>query len=210
MYNITVICTIHSEVGKCNVNELYKLIEMVQPDVIFEELSTMAYKRCYVIQNLFTLESGAIKKYLQKHRIIHLPVVGSEIVNEMEEKLNHLIRYAGYTQLIDNLISLEENYGFQFLNSKESIQLFERIKAFENVILNQSNNDTKLLFEKVDKIVDKYENEIIRNVYFYSKRHHYNQAILFIGAAHKKSIMQKVEEFNTNEDLKLNWSFYNT
>lgn len=208
MYNITVICTRHSEVGKCNVSELQKLIEIVQPDVIFEELSPMAFNRCYVIQNLFTLESVAIKKYLEKHRVKHIPVVDSEITNEIEEKLNHLIRYAGYTQLIDNLISLEENFGFQFLNSKESIELFERIKAFENLILSQSNNDTKLLFEKVDEIVDKYENEIIRNVYLYSKQHHYSQAILFIGAAHRKSIMQKVEEFNNSEDFKLNWSFY--
>jgi hypothetical protein len=39
MYNITLVCTHHSEFGECNSDELYKIIELVQPNVIFEELN---------------------------------------------------------------------------------------------------------------------------------------------------------------------------
>ncbi len=37
MYNITLICTRHSEIGECNINALYKIIERIEPDLIFEE-----------------------------------------------------------------------------------------------------------------------------------------------------------------------------
>ena len=40
MYNITLICTAHKEVGKCNSVELYKIIEEFKPEIIFEELSS--------------------------------------------------------------------------------------------------------------------------------------------------------------------------
>jgi hypothetical protein len=35
MYNITIVCTHHSEVGKCDSGELYNIIESINPDVIF-------------------------------------------------------------------------------------------------------------------------------------------------------------------------------
>lgn len=38
MYNITLIATIHSENGKCNSEELHKILENIKPDVIFDEL----------------------------------------------------------------------------------------------------------------------------------------------------------------------------
>lgn len=39
MHNIHLVCTFHSETGKCNADELYKIIEVINPDVIFEELT---------------------------------------------------------------------------------------------------------------------------------------------------------------------------
>ena len=38
MYNITLIGTIHSEHGKCNPDTLYKILEDINPEVIFDEL----------------------------------------------------------------------------------------------------------------------------------------------------------------------------
>jgi hypothetical protein len=40
MHNITLIITGHREIGICISNELYKIIERINPEIIFEELST--------------------------------------------------------------------------------------------------------------------------------------------------------------------------
>jgi hypothetical protein len=76
MYDITVLFTHHSELGKCNSDELYKIIESVNPDIIFEELQEDLFKIVYN-GNQFPNEPPEVKcvrRYLQGHKINHIPV----------------------------------------------------------------------------------------------------------------------------------------
>jgi hypothetical protein len=43
MHNITFISTIHKEIGKCNAEELYKIIKKLNPEVIFLEAVDETY-----------------------------------------------------------------------------------------------------------------------------------------------------------------------
>lgn len=72
MHNITLIFTKHEEDGNCNSMELYEIIESINPEIIFEELSDSNFRKCYHEKNLITLETNAIKKYLQNHSIKHI------------------------------------------------------------------------------------------------------------------------------------------
>jgi hypothetical protein len=209
MYKIKLICTTHLESGKCNSRELYKVIEQFKPEVIFEELSLAAYNECYGIQNRYTIETSAIKMYLQNHKIEHIPVVGSELTKDLDGKFELLTKYGNYRNLIYTLTSLEEKYGFQFLNSAQCDELFEKITTLEELILKE--NDIKILsriYQRGNETIDTYENEIIKNVYHYSTENKYKKALMFIGAAHRKSIMQKIQKYEKNYKLKLNWTFY--
>lgn len=182
MYNITLICTTHTEIGNCNSRELCRIIEEIIPEIIFEELSLAVYNECYGVQNSITLETSAIKMYLQNHKMEHIPVVGSELTSDLDGKFKLMTKDDSYCNLIDSLLSLEEKYGFQFLNSEHCEELFEKIKTIEKLIL--KNNDDEILFrinQLGDETVDNYENEIIKNIYCYSETHNYNKAILFIG-----------------------------
>ena len=38
MYNITLVCTRHEELGACNSHEMHKILETINPEVIFEEI----------------------------------------------------------------------------------------------------------------------------------------------------------------------------
>ncbi len=209
MYNITLICTVHSEIGKCNSRELYKIIEEFKPEIIFEELSLSAYNECYGIQNRYTVETSAIKMYFLNHKIEHIQVVGSELPKDIDCKFEILTKYEYYRNLIDTLTSLEEKYGFQFLNSEQCDELFEKITTLEKLIL--KDNDDKILsriYQWSNETIDTYENEIIKNIYHYSSENKYNTALMFIGAAHRKSIVQKIQEYDRTEKFKLNWTFY--
>jgi hypothetical protein len=211
MHNITIICTVHSEIGKCNSRELDNIIEECKPEIIFEELSLAAYNQCYGIQNRITLETSAIKIYLQNHTVEHIPVVGSELNKDLNSKLEVMIKYEEYRDLMDILISLEEKYGFQFLNSDQCDELHEKIITFEKLIL-KDNGDIVLsrLIQLGNETIDNYENEIINNIYQYSSENKYNRALMFIGAAHRKSIRQKIQEYERADKLKLNWTLYKT
>lgn len=209
MYNITLFCTRHTEIGKCNSRELYKIIEEFKPEIIFEELSTSAYNECYGIQNRFTLETRTIKMYLQSHNIEHIPVVGSELTTDLERKIEIMTKNVNYRNLLDNLWSLEEKYGFQFLNSEQCEQVLENLKTCENLILRHNNDEIlSRIYQLANENIDTYENEIIKNVYHYSSSNKYNKALIFIGAAHRKSVIQKVQEYEKKYKIKLNWTFY--
>jgi hypothetical protein len=47
MYNITLLSSFHKNLGKCNPDELYKIIEEIQPEIIFEELSFDTFSFVY-------------------------------------------------------------------------------------------------------------------------------------------------------------------
>ena len=108
MYNIALIGTNHSEKGKCNSDELYKIIEDINPEVIFEEIPSIIFDMFYngkchfdefhkilkyrLPDNLLDridifplsetpLEVNCIRKYLQHYNIKNIPV---DIVTDFE------------------------------------------------------------------------------------------------------------------------------
>jgi hypothetical protein len=208
MHNITVICTRHKEVGACNSNELLKIIEECRPEVIFEELAPTAYDACYSynvwgVTKITTLETDAIKIYREYYDIKHIPVLSAEMNKDlhlMHSKVNNRNLQA----LVDNLISLEGIYGFPFLNSDECEQQLDEIKKLERSLLNDDE-----LYIKAYQCVDNYENDMLKNIYGYSAQNKYDKALMFIGAAHRKTITQKIKEYNDISSVKLNWTFYN-
>ena len=73
--NITLISSFHKIHGNCNPSELYKIIEHIKPDIIFEELSTSGFDIIYSpYYQAETIEVITIKKYLQNYPIKHFPV----------------------------------------------------------------------------------------------------------------------------------------
>ena len=70
MYNIKLLSSFHKIHGKCNSDELYKIIEEIQPEIIFEELSFDIFHLVYSDGHIpNTIEAITIKRYLQKHSI---------------------------------------------------------------------------------------------------------------------------------------------
>jgi len=215
MYNIILVCTKHKECGKCNSDELYKIIESISPEIIFEELPPSNFHRFYQ-ENIPTssLETNAIRKYLQNHTIEHIPVDTYEIsdIHYIEKELdilNVFDNYSEYSFLKEKQSLMTNLYGFIYLNSKQSDELFDKIRIVEEKIIKYIN-DEKLFraYQLFNEINNKREDVIINNIYNYSKEHKYYQAILFCGAAHRKSIIKKIHEYKRNEKIALNWLFY--
>ena len=208
MHNITLICTKHNEVGKCNSRELLNLIEVNKPTVIFEELSPTTHRECYEAER-FTIESAAIKMYLKNYSATHIPVVGTEIGEAVIEKNEINKTHSGCNRLLGRLYSLAYYYGFDYLNSKYVHQLFDVLARLEQDIIAYSKDEIITnIYKRAYENIDIYENDIIENVYNYSASNKYKNALMFIGSAHRKSIIEKIEEYNEKQDIKLNWTFY--
>lgn len=209
MNQITFISTIHKEIGKCNADQLYKIIEKLSPKVIFLEAVDKTYSEyenyLFSIYGVYhnKLEISAIQKYNLNNSFEYVPVCESGLSDVFNSKIKIVCQNKELQQLIDKFNSLAEEYGFKFLNSQECINLQEEMRVLESRILNDS---------EIDKIVkadiNAYENPMISNIYSYCKNNHFGSAIFMCGAAHRKSIIQKIEKSKTEEQVNLTWTLF--
>jgi hypothetical protein len=217
MYHITLISTHHREIGKCNSDELYKIIESISPDVIFEELSALTFDIVYkkIIQHPDEpLETKSIKRYLLNHNITHIPVDLVADYNmptkEMEDILRMFKTYDVYKKLEDEQYKMTERDGFTFSNCNRSLELIAEKKIAErNLIESMINKDQLLrIWNHFYAQQENRDSEMLRNIYNYSKERSYDKAIFTVGALHRKSLIEKIREYERTEEFKLDWTFY--
>lgn len=140
---------------------------------------------------------------MQSREINHIPVDIYAIPNSYDEQVEHLyksirdynrtIERRDYHSTLDELFEGAAYCGFSFLNSNCNDVLFERTGMLEEKILALLNDERLLGVNEMRKeVIGKREDEIIRNIYNYSREHEYNQAILCIGSGHRKSMLGKI------------------
>ena len=192
---------------------LYDIIEKENPEIIFEEIDISRtedeyYKNGpYRYQNFSSVETIAIMNYLENHHIKHIPVDTYEVTsipNDIYSKIsNNSIEYSNLVKM--NHI-LSSQYGFPYINSNECSDILEKINEMEeNIVKNINDNILTNSYNSWKLIADNRDNEMLKNIYNYSKNHSYNKAIFIVGADHKKSIIDKIKECDINETIKLNW-----
>ena len=215
MQNISLVFTFHSESSKCNADELYKIIEQINPDVVFEELTPYLHDILYnkgIFHDSAPLEFKCIWNYKLQHNIKNIPVdieVGSTS-SEDTDLMFALFKKHDNCNVIENeqKKKIEQN-GFDFLNSDEHSDLVNKQRSIESKILEDVNSN---LLSKIYKSfyddMDFRENIMLNNIYAYSKENNYDRAVFLIGAGHRRSIIRKIAEYQLKEKIKLNWTFY--
>jgi len=158
------------------------------------------------------LEIQAIKKYLEKHQVEQLPVDNLDLSNSQSD-----IKYMDEPEIYNNikrrdlseeLYEIEYQHGFMYLNSNQCDDLFEKLYILEENIINNSANEKLLhLYKLWHEIQEKREYEMISNIYKYSYEHTYNKGLFLVGAGHRKSIIDKIQEYEKKNRLKLNWNY---
>jgi len=215
MCKITLIATVHKEYGNCNSTELYKLIEPIAADAIFEELSPNGFTAIYGGLDSDTLETNTIKSYIQKYPISHLPVdleknelIGKDLKNDILEMFEIFRQSYQYNILLAQHNILSQLVGFPYLNSYQFSELSERRISLEKSILKKMNHEKWLItYKRWEDIIERRENEMVKNIYNYCDRNKYTKAVFLIGAEHKKPIMDKILKFETQNKNDLNWNF---
>jgi hypothetical protein len=232
MHNITLIGTIHSENEKCNPDELYKILEDINPEVIFDELpghyadmyfsdSFDAYYANNILLNrrppVVPLEVKCLRKYKQNYDIKIFPV-DIDLTQRLQEYQQEIyfmfsifFKYEEYKILDYEKETLIAQEGFDFLNSNKFLEFSEKKEMIEKNIMGSEIQKNRLL--SIYKLFhseqyDNRENAMLQNIYNYSKENQYNKAVFLIGAEHKRSIVQKIKEYEKLSEIKLNWTMY--
>lgn len=213
MYNITIIFSMHIQIGECNSNNLYNIIVQENPEIIFEEFDILRTEDEYYRNGYYknqkgsSLETIAIMKYLEKFNVEYVPVDTYDVKyfpTEMYKKIS--IANPDYDKVsLENIIKAGQK-GFQYLNSIDCYNLLEELHLIEENAIKNSN-DSKLIsdYNSWKSVSNARDTEMLNNIYEYSKMHKYNNAVFIIGAEHKKSIMKKIDDYNKMDNIKINW-----
>jgi DNA-binding protein Fis len=205
------------ESEKCNSDELMKIIEAINPEVIFEEEpNDEKYLSCYSDPNSFkTLEIKTIIKYKQNHEIVNLPI--DKPINEfaslfLQDRFNEMFKQnLDYMQLIKVHCFLRDKNGFSYLNSKQCSDLNENKILLEKQIIANSGpakNDLNNLYNQFHQEIEARERKMIENIHNSTKSNKFNKAVFFLGYAHRESIRKQILEYGLFNSTRINWTFY--
>lgn len=209
MHNITFVSTVHKKIGKCNADELCEILEKIIPDVVFLEALEDTYSKYQ--QHTFSnfgvthekLEIRAIQKYSSVSQFEYVPVLEKGLSNSFDKKFNLVCQNIHFQKMLDKFNLLASMKGFDFLNSLESINLHEEMGKYGNSILKD-----KELIQTFNNDLDKYENSMLSNIYSFCMNNKFKNAVFMCGVAHRKSIINKIENFNSKENLDIGWNIY--
>jgi len=212
MKNITLIGTAHKINGKCTPEELYKIFQNIKPEVIFEEIDFSRINTFYRNQYVKTIETIVIVKYLQNYNCEHIPVETLDIPNSYIENENYInnifINDNIYNEIKQKIFEGIKENGFYYLNSNKCMDIFEEMFNYKkNYIKNLNDESIYNIFKLWFDIENNRENEMLKNIYDYSLKNNFNSAIFITGARHKKSFINKINEYEINYNIKLNWNF---
>lgn len=185
--------------------------------MIFEEMPPSHFNAYYVTKTQRSLESDTINQYLNSHNVKILPVdidVRQELSkykNEINFFFNTIFKNEDYIKLDNEKEDLMIREGFMYLNSDEFLDFLEKKEVLEKQIIESEPDKDRLLniyksFHTVQR--DSRENAMLQNIYTYSKENKYNQALFLLGAEHRKSLTEKITEYEKLPGIKLNWTKY--
>lgn len=209
MKRLTLISTIHSEIGKSNADELLNLIELFKPEVIFLEALKDTYteyqKMIFETSGIFhsKLEIKAVQKYSQNNIVNYIPVLSHGLSDTFDGKYNIVCQDFELQNMIDNFNYLAGKYGFDFLNSKEGMHLQEEMRNLENIIMGNSILNKNALYD-----IDRYENCMLKKIYEYCQNTYFKTGIFMCGVAHRTSLIGKISNYVLVEKTELNWEFF--
>jgi hypothetical protein len=210
---VSVIGTVHEDVGGANSAELLSLLLRIQPEVIFLEMPPSAIAD-YFGGPRSNLESTAVSRYRGLHQVdlvpVDLPTPSPEFFSNIEE-----VRRSIRSRSVDycRLVSWDEQYvearGFEYLNSSDYNARLGEIHAARLAAL-AAIGDPRLL--EIDEVFtstnERRDEAILGNIESYCVGTSFHSGVLLVGAAHRKSLFLKSVAHAESGPRSTQWYFF--
>lgn len=216
MTQLIVIGTRHYDKGICTSEELHKILEKIDPEVIFEEIPPSLHGVYHIERSKENLETNAINAYLEKHDLRLIPVDSDLMppdsffeefkkMHQAIEKISHT-----YCHLTDTNAAHTAIHGFRYLNSELHDDLHEKLRISIDEGLKHLNNQNFFDFQsRWLKIIDLREETMMNGIYNHLQEPGFARAVFLIGSSHRRSIMQKAVEREKINRNKIDWNLKN-
>lgn len=199
MKEIWLIFTRHEEIGLVSAPALLGFLDWYQPDTIFLELPPSLFNAFYSLCNpRSNLESRAVIPYRAQHPTVNLVPVDIGLSEDFERDSNEFIKQLAaeshaLRQLLDEMTCNEREQGFPYLNSEESSQRWAKFYVMVETIAATSVDP--VLAERLESWISTHEcrdQAMLHNIRQYCREHTFDRAVFLVGAAHSRSVIEKV------------------
>lgn len=198
---VSLIFTVHEELGLANVSELHAILLRARPGVIFLEVPPAAFRDFYLTGRRQNLESNAVKQYLEDHpqaRLIpvDLPTPEREFFED-HEYLHARVREASlaYRQLLRLDGERLRTYGFAYLNSEYcSIHWSNVYAEMLSTVERLGEPGLEKIYLSWGKANERREREMMVAIQKYCAVNTFERGVFLVGAAHRQRIIDMSSE----------------
>lgn len=218
MHKITLVCSTHREHGLCTAGELLKIVEAIQPEVIFEEIRPADFESFYKDGAQWSLEAQAIATYRQFNSLQQVPVdrydIRPDLLIRMKADLDKVIDFVGRASKEYQLLDEEHaknmaEHGFAYLNSNAFSMREAKMSEIENTKIKETGNpDAMLVLERWRHHNQSREVKMLGSIYEYCQAKAFGTGMFLVGAAHRTGIAKEIERYASTEAHLINWTFY--
>jgi hypothetical protein len=214
MSTLIIIGTAHYVDGTCTSEELYKIIQEINPEVVFCEASSEKLPQYLKRTDVNTPEMNVIKRFINEKHIEIVPVdVNEDPFDQRLEAMFKLIKqemeeYSGATRLLFNETYLK---GFPFLNSVDSDKIFRDKNSMERYFINKNKEKYKGLlnfYYQWLKWNNKRENQWINLIHNYFKINKPKKAVFLVGANHRYRLIDRIKNIEDSNKHFFDWDFF--
>jgi len=211
MMRVSLIGTVHEEAGLANVPALRALLERITPDVIFLEIPPDAFDE-HLDGSRSNLESTAVARYRERHQVdlipVDLPTPGAAFFwnhDELYRAMRH--RSYEYCQLMSRHTQHVWNHGFAYLNSEYCDKLFSDVHEVTLMFIDQTDRSFAEHYEFWTRTKERREQHMMRSIEHYGEETSFGTGAFLVGAAHRRSFMDKSASHNSAGSSALHWDF---
>lgn len=213
MKSISLVCTVHVEAGLANVSELHALLERIRPEVLFLEIPPLAFSDFYETGVRGNLESAAVNRYRDAHRVelvpVDLPAPVDDFFSDAQYFYEKIERQSfEYKRLVDQNRAHVRRYGFEYLNSEYCCNYWSELHKEMQAAL-KSLDDAKLndLYKQWNEAIEMRDRAMMTNIQSNCREHSFNKGVFLVGAAHRQSIIEKSMEQHDVHSSEVEWDF---
>lgn len=215
MGRITLICTAHSESGKCNEHELAKILLAVGPEVIFEEIRPADFESFYADESKYNIEMRAIKEYLKGRKAQQVPVDDYETPDGFGPYMRALDEFVesrsnAHRDAMDEISRNKSELGFSYLNSSAFVsRIKESERLYQEAVSKYGNDLAKSKLSEWNDQIRKRDASMLENIYKFCQRTDFMEGAFLVGAGHISSIMDGIERRMKDQPILVTWRFWN-
>jgi len=215
MKRVSLVGTVHEEMGFANISALLAILEPIKPEVLFLEAPSEA-SGDYLNDTGKKLEATAVCRYRELHHVdlvpVDLPIPDAELfqfIRDNEYLFKTIERRSPeYCRLVDEYSQEVRAHGFAYLNSERCSTHWSKVReAALSAIEELAYPRLTELYERWIGTNELREKHMMKSIEDYCRKTTFSNGVFVVGAAHRQSLIDKSREQRGADSSTIQWDF---